>query len=71
MDCNPGDESLCMIEESLKTVFNNALLQKKKIMHRYKMSNVLTIVGNFPIKGVLNCAKKMGKMGQNLIMLGI
>lgn len=27
------------------------------------MSNVLTIVGNFPIKGVLNCAKKNGKNG--------
>lgn len=26
LDCNPGDESLCMIEESLKTVFNNASL---------------------------------------------
>lgn len=26
LDYNPGDESLCMIEESLKTVFNNALL---------------------------------------------
>lgn len=26
LDYHPGDESLCMIEESLKTVFNNASL---------------------------------------------
>lgn len=30
LDCNPGDESLCMIEESLKTVFNNASLYNEK-----------------------------------------